>query len=278
MKKVHTGLWPYSIRAGNSMTSQPASRPSVPQPRISATRGGGDSRSSNKPQHRGGAGLTVASTQWRRQQGFTLIEIAISLVVISLILGGVLKGQELIDSARVRSLATEVTGIRAAWYSFQDRYRSLPGDFPNSRAQIDSATVPGNGNGKIDDGQERASVWQQLAMAGFISGNFDGAQSGTGSAHDVECAYNTCPKNPYNGFYKITYGTQAARANGPANEIFTGGQIPVNILAQLDAQLDDGKASSGRFRVHKAYQSSCSTGDDWDVATGHVNCAGVLRE
>lgn len=60
-----------------------------------------------------------------RQNGFTLIEIAIVMVIITLILSGVLKGQELIDSARVRSLATEVTGIRTAWYSFQDRYRAF---------------------------------------------------------------------------------------------------------------------------------------------------------
>ena len=57
--------------------------------------------------------------------GFTLVEIAIVLVIIGLILGGVFKGQALIDSARVRSLASEVTGIRTAWYSFQDRYRSI---------------------------------------------------------------------------------------------------------------------------------------------------------
>ncbi len=218
------------------------------------------------------------SRQSARQSGFTLIEIAIVMVVITLILAGVLKGQALIDSARVRSMATEVTGIRAAWYSFQDRYRSLPGDFPSSRTQIDDATVPGNGNGKIDDSGERAGVWQQLALAGLIKGDFDGLESSAGTAQDINCAVNTCPRNPFNGFYKISYGSQAEAAPGPANEIFTGDGVPVNILAQLDNKLDDGKANAGRFRVHRAFSSSCSVDGEWNVSGGHANCAAVLRE
>jgi len=213
-----------------------------------------------------------------QQRGFTLVEIAIVLVVIGLILGGVMKGQRLIDGARVRSLISDVNGIRTAWFSFQDRYRSLPGDFPNATTQIDSAALPGNGNGKIDDGQERASVWQQLALAGFINGDFDGKQATTGTANDVECAQSTCPRNPYNGYYKISFGSQASNATGPANEFFTGGQIPVSILAQMDTRLDDGRADSGRFRVHKAFADTCTANGEWDVPTGHVNCAGVLRE
>ena len=218
------------------------------------------------------------STDRSGSAGFTLVEIAIVLVVITLILAGVFKGQALIDSARVRSMATEVSGIRAAWYSFQDRYRSLPGDFPNARTHIDDAAVPGNGNGKIDDSGERAGVWQQLALAGFINGNFDGLESSAGTAQDVNCSANTCPRNPFNGYYKISYGTQAANASGPANEIFTGDKIPVSILAQLDNKLDDGKADSGRFRVHREYSGNCSTAGEWDVSRGHANCAAVLRD
>jgi len=131
--------------------------------------------------------------------GFTLVEVAIVLVIIALILGGVFKGQALIDNARVRSLSTEVSGIQTAWNSFQERYRSIPGDFPKASTQIDSAASPGNGNGRIDGSQERAGVWQQLSLAGFISGQYDGAQSSVGTANDVKCASGTCPKNPFNG-------------------------------------------------------------------------------
>jgi len=172
--------------------------------------------------------------QRSQSAGFTLVEVAIVLVIIALILGGIFKGQALIDNARVRSISTEVSGIQTAWYSFQERYRSIPGDFSKASTQIDSAALPGNGNGRIDDSRERAGVWQQLSLAGFITGQFDGAQGAVGSATDVQCAQGTCPKNPFNGYYKITYSAQAADAVSPANEIYTGDQIPVNILAQLD--------------------------------------------
>lgn len=211
-------------------------------------------------------------------KGFTLVELAIVLVIVALLLGGVFKGQALIDSARVRLLSTEVTGIRTAWYSFQERYRSIPGDFSSARSQIDSAAVPGNGNGRVDDSQERAGVWQQMALAGFINGSFDGAQSAVGTATDLECGPATCPRNPFNGYYKISYSAQAADVENPAHEIYTGNQIPVSILAQLDQKLDDGKPTTGRFRVHRAYLSACTRDNDWDIASANANCAGVLRE
>ena len=212
------------------------------------------------------------------QHGFTLVEIAIVLVIIGLILGGVFKGQALVDSARVRSMSTEIDGIRTAWLSFNERYRSIPGDFPKAPLQIDSATAAGNGNGRIDDSAERAGVWQQLSLAGFISGSYDGAQASAGSSTDVNCGPFTCPQNPFSGYYKISYSAQAADADGPANEIFTGSQIPVNIISQLDARLDDGNATTGRFRVHRSFASACTRNGEWDLLSDNANCAGVLRD
>ena len=211
-------------------------------------------------------------------RGFTLVEIAVVLVIVGLILGGVFKGQALIDGARVRSLSNEVVGIRTAWYGFQDRYRSLPGDFPNAATQIDSAAVPGNGDGRVDDARERAAVWQQLALAGFIAGDFDGRSGSAGSATDVECGPATCPRNPFGGAYKISYATQAADARGAAHEIYTGDRIPVGILAELDRKLDDGRPDGGRLRVHRGFASACTRNGQWDVASAHANCAGVLRD
>src|SRR5471030_697958 len=93
----------------------------------------------------------------RKQQGFTLIEIAIVLVIIGLLLGGVLKGQELITAARVRNLASQIDGVKIAYLGFQDRFRVYPGDMTTAAAD---AAIPGTphgctggvgcGNGKID--------------------------------------------------------------------------------------------------------------------------------
>lgn len=216
--------------------------------------------------------------KYRAAAGFTLVEVAIVLVIIGLILGGVFKGQALIDSARVRSIQSELTGIQSAWLSFADRYRAIPGDFARADLQIDSAARPGNGNGRLDSAGERAGVWQQLALAGFISGSFDGSAANVGTAGGVDCTASTCPKNPFNGYYKIAYGSQAAGSESAANEILTGRQMPVGILAQLDTRLDDGVAMTGRFQVHRDYVSTCTRNGNWDHASANANCVGVLRD
>ncbi len=70
------------------------------------------------------------------QKGFTLIEIAIVLVIIGLLLGGVVKGQEMISSSRARSVISQQDGIKAAFFGFQDRYRALPGDYGAADSNI----------------------------------------------------------------------------------------------------------------------------------------------
>ena len=120
----------------------------------------------------------------RNAQGFTLIEIAIVLVIIGLLLGGVLKGQELITGARVRNLISQQDGIKAAFFGFQDRYRGLPGDYASASTNINCGTTTtcsnGNGNGRIEQGaapvaasvvNEQTLVWNHLTQAGFLNGS-----------------------------------------------------------------------------------------------------------
>src|ERR1700737_3718296 len=103
----------------------------------------------------------------KRESGFTLIEIAIVLVIIGLLLGGVLKGQELITGARVRNFIQQQDGVKAAYFGFLDRYRALPGDYSNAVGTITGVTggcgVGGNGdgNGQITTAaNENILVWE----------------------------------------------------------------------------------------------------------------------
>ena len=68
----------------------------------------------------------------KQQQGFTLVEIAIVLVIIGLLLGGILKGQEMITQAKIKNVVADFSGISAAYYGYQDRYRAIPGDDSNA--------------------------------------------------------------------------------------------------------------------------------------------------
>src|ERR1700688_3560780 len=91
----------------------------------------------------------------KHQSGFTLVEIAIVLVIIGLLLGGILKGQELINSAKVKNIANDFRVIPTYIYAYQDKFRALPGDDKNVVAHVGGPTVlpaptPGDGNGVID--------------------------------------------------------------------------------------------------------------------------------
>src|SRR3954462_10511403 len=86
----------------------------------------------------------------KSEKGFTLVEIAIVLVIIGLLLGGILKGQEMITQAKIKNVIADVTGVSAAMYGYQDRYRALPGDDKGATRWAGATPAKeGNGHGVI---------------------------------------------------------------------------------------------------------------------------------
>src|SRR5688572_20861837 len=146
------------------------------------------------------AKIMEGSNMRKPQAGFTLIEIAIVLVIIGLLLGGVLKGQELITAARVRNLISNQDGVKAAYFGFLDRFRALPGDYSAAVTNIPNCVVGtcpnGDGDGQIEAAQESIASWSHLSKAGFITGNYDYAA--------VESP-TTTPANPYGSRVQLIY-------------------------------------------------------------------------
>ena len=116
----------------------------------------------------------------KRSQGFTLVEIAIVLVIIGLLLGGILKGQEMITQAKIKNVMADFSGISAAYHGYQDRYRAIPGDDPGTatRWTTPSVATAGNGNGQVAGTYNSATAtdesrlwWDHLRRAGFVAGS-----------------------------------------------------------------------------------------------------------
>lgn len=183
-----------------------------------------------------------------RQGGFTLVEIAIVLVIIGLLLGGVLKGTELIENSKVKKAANEINGVSAAFNSYKDRYSRVPGDDGNLATlqarggEWANITSAGNNNGALqitlnqtfNGGGENMEFWQHLKASGFIKGN----PADTGVA--------SLPRNAFGGLIGATSQSMGGGLNGIKVCL---GQVPGKSAVALDNQLDDGLGQSGSIRA-----------------------------
>jgi prepilin-type N-terminal cleavage/methylation domain-containing protein len=215
----------------------------------------------------------------QRQRGFTLVEIAIVLVIIGLLLGGILKGQELITSARVRNLADQNSGIQAAYYGFIDRYRQVPGDMlaagPRGACNVIGNDVPGcpgagvggNGNGRLDDEDwgEASNAWSHLSAARFIQGSY----TGNANSAATYAAIDKSPANVFQGYVMVTRSDEfETNASGASRLVYVFGRnIPVNVIRELDLKIDDGQPQTGVLR-----STPSSGGGLGDIAVRTAAC------
>jgi prepilin-type N-terminal cleavage/methylation domain-containing protein len=178
-----------------------------------------------------------------KQSGFTLVEIAIVLVIIGLLLGGVLKGQELINSAKIKNLSNDLNGVTAAVYAYQDRYKALPGD------DLDATTKArwnnlggGDGNGTVNTGttvakfnsstaaDETIRFWQHLRMSGLITG---------------DPTSTALPQNAAGGVLGVQDGAGSTAPAQLSGLVVCTSNLEGKIAGAIDAQQDNGKPDSG---------------------------------
>lgn len=200
-----------------------------------------------------------------KQDGFTLVEIAIVLVIIGILLGGILKGQAMITQGKIRSIEKEMNSASLAVLSYQDRYRALPGD--DNQAQGRWATAAnGNLSGNIDDAfnssndtHESRLLWKHLRHAGFINGDSSSAAQ---------------PTNAVGGLV----GVQTDIRNGTTlimnGVVICSTNLPAKVANALDAQQDDGLPGSGSLRSFS--QSASNTPDFATAITAYVDNDGTL--
>ncbi len=182
-----------------------------------------------------------------RQTGFTLVEIAIVLVIIGLLLGGILKGQEMIVQAKIKNTISDFNGLLVAYNGYVDRYRKLPGDDLDAATRWGAgAATPGNGDSVVSGAYnapanplpaapgESLLFWQHLRLAGFVPG------SGLPQ-----------PQNAHNGIVGVQTGNGAGAValGGFSGLIICSSQVPDKVAIAVDNQSDDGVASTGQVRA-----------------------------
>ena len=188
------------------------------------------------------------------QKGFTLVEIAIVLVIIGLLLGGILKGQEMITQAKIKNAIADFSGVSAAYFGYQDRYRATPGDDAQASRWGTTAqgVFPGDGDrvlvgtykeactsAVVAASPETCKWWDHLRRSGFVAG-----------------AGGLQPNNAFNGLLGVQTGDGAAApvavlvnaAGGFTNIVMCSSNLPDKVAIALDVQMDDGIMSSGAVR------------------------------
>lgn len=237
-------------------------------------------------------------------RAFSLVELSIVLVILGLLTGGILAGQSLIRAAELRGVTQQYQRIHASFYSFRDKYASIPGDFNNATlfwlsaggnggdatcymAQTSGspATCNGSGNGQISaitgaTNAERFMAWKHLANAGLIEGSYTGRTEGLVSTYEVAPGKNTLAGRISNSFFDLLYILQTnphhfsaskleANAIGAYGTNATFTVFKPEEAWNIDSKLDDGSPVYGTIVAPKstaAYQDNCTTSDNADAA------------
>jgi prepilin-type N-terminal cleavage/methylation domain-containing protein len=243
----------------------------------------------------------------RMKSGFTLVELAIVIVIIGLLVGGILQGQALIRQARLASFMSSIQQYKSAVHIFKGKFDSYPGDtakattFFGSTSPTGAAILNGVQNNVIQNNNERYQAWLHLALAKLIKQGqgFTGVSGPGGANHSIPDTnvprfldnagvtfYDASVFTPTacdNNWYCRKYGNVLMFGNVAANYLT---YLPVFTPAeafQIDTKIDDGRPASGHYigwRPTGGINPNCTTSADeqlaeYKLSIDTVSCSGL---
>ncbi len=207
--------------------------------------------------------LPLRKTECQRvKSGFTLIELAVVMVIIGLLVAGIMTGATLIDSADKRDTIRTFEEIKLSIKAFRLKYNTLPGDMANAttiwgQIHIDGVTNNGNGDGFIDMcGAETRRVFEHLTLAGLIKGEYDTDGAPTQDAigrvfpatkyanHGIKVGYHdlNAPYQQFNRVHTAGFGQAGFTCLGTAPIVHSASS-----LWEIDRKFDDGLPTRGQI-------------------------------
>lgn len=188
------------------------------------------------------------TTEGRERQagehGFTVIELAIVMVIIGLLIGVIIRGHSMIENAKHKAVINQANDLTNAFHTYLNQYGKYPGD--DNTAAGRWATTNGNNNGRID-GAEPFLANQHLALAGIITGTYNG----TNQAIPI-------PRYPGSASLVSAFDIAAAPFTGLQSlctNVVRFTLLPAEAAQALDTTLDDGVWNTGKVRADAAYTS-----------------------
>jgi prepilin-type N-terminal cleavage/methylation domain-containing protein len=205
--------------------------------------------------------------------GFTLLELAIVLVVIGLVAGGITVGSRLLHNSKIRSVSTQLDAAKTAMNTFYLKYNAWPGDMDRASqywpgCDAVPANCDGDNNKEIEPpDDEDIRGWQHLSLAKLIPDAMTGLSGGAtkfvlGSnvpATDIDNA------GLWLRYYQFTSDGRAGNmiilsGSEPGTTLMEAPVISPKDAALIDHKLDDGLALTGRMRGRNGVLSGASTG------------------
>ena len=182
------------------------------------------------------------------KKGFSIVEVAISLTIIGMLVSFVIAGQNIKDNLELSNVIDDISEIKTAVADFQSANGSYPGDMYNAEASfgVDN-TDNGNGDGDLGTSEgtgtndnETLLFWQHLALAGLISGSYDGATDGKGGRMETPMKH---------GLYGVVKASAASDMYITVSKASLEGLFSTKQAYDYDLKYDDGDPEAGTVRA-----------------------------